>query len=415
MVNWDWDIEEKLICDINEWKEKFLFVHELIVSADREKISATVEIEDKKLTTCINGKIWENIFERICFPQYTQEGSLICLVLQNYEWTLAKDDSLLEETFDYAWNLKTDISGKSIAFNIKKGDSYGVCLNGKVWDNLFFDARDIFLSPDGETSASYVKIKNPPLLDIFSSKEGIWTVGINGNAWDKSFISVYGLCFSTDSKKVAATVRLSQQEFTVAIDGILWNETFLNAWEPIFINENDVSVPVKTENGWTLAINGKAVWRSFNQLWHQRVSPDGRIAAVVSTEFGKWTVAIDGKPWKKTFSQNVLPPFFSPDGKKIGAVVKENNLWTVAIDGKPWDIGFDRIWSPQFSPDGKHCIAKAEKDGVYFIVLDGKIGKDVFDMVWEPQFSPDGNKVLIGCIKNGKYLRKVLRLNEVLR
>lgn len=280
---------------------------------------------------------------------------------------------------------------------------------------FFFDARDLFLSPDGKTTASYVKIKNPPLLDIFSYKEGIWTVGINGSAWDNSFISVYGLCFSPDSKKVAATVRLSQQEFTVAVDGVLWKETFFNAWEPIFINNKDVAVPVKVEKGWTLAINSKPLWRIFNQLWHQRVSPDGRIAAVVSTEFGKWTVAIDEKLWKKTFSQNVLPPFFSPNGKKIAAVVRENNLWTVAIDGKPWDIGFDRIWSPQFSPDGSHCIAKAEKDGVYFIVLDGKIGKDVFDMLWEPQFSPDGNKILIGGTKNGKYIRKVLTLSEVLR
>lgn len=138
MFNWDWDTKEKLVCDINEWKENFSVVHEFIVSADREKITAPVEIEDKKVTLCINGKIWENSFERICTPQFTKKGSLICLVLQNYEWTLANNDSLLDETFDYAWNLKTDTTGTSIGFNIKKGDLYGVCLDGTVWNNLFF-------------------------------------------------------------------------------------------------------------------------------------------------------------------------------------------------------------------------------------------------------------------------------------
>lgn len=415
MFNWDWDTKEKIICNINDWKEKFILVDEFIVTSDFEKIAAPVEIEDKKITLCINGELWDKTFERVCFPQFTPEGSLICLVLQNYEWTIAQDGTLMEETFDYAWNLKTDNTGKAIAFNIKKGDSYGVCLNGKIWDNLFFDSRELILSPDGSSAASYVRVKNPPLLDIFSFKEGVWTIALNGQAWDKSFISVYGACFSTDSKKVAATVRITGQEFTVAVNGQLWNELFINAWEPIFINDSDIAVPVKTEKGWTLAINGKPVWDSFIQLWHPKLSPSGKIAAVVAPEFGKWTIAVNGIAWKKTFSQAVLPPFFSPDGKKVASVIREKNLWTVAIDGIPWNTGFDRIWTPKFSPDGSHCIAKAEKDGVYFIVLDGKIGKDTFDMLWEPQFSAEGDKIVIGYIRNGKYIRKVLTLSEVLR
>lgn len=414
MSNFDWEIGEKIILNLNDLKEKFSFVYEFVVSPDRERISAPVEIEDKKITLFVNGNLWENTFERVCFPQFTQEGSLICLVLQNYEWTLAKDDSILEETFDYAWNLKTDETGKSIAFNIKKGDSYGVCLNGKVWEKLYFDSRDLILSPDGMKSASYVRAKNPPLLDIFSFKEGVWTLAVNGLEWDKNFISIYGACFSPDSKNIAATVRLSQQEFTVAVNGNLWNEIFLNTWEPIFINDNAVTVPVKTEKGWSLAINGKTIWGNFNQLWHQRVSPEGKIAAVISPEFGKWTVAVDGIPWKRTFSQAVLSPFFSPDGKKVGALVRENNLWTVAINEIPWNVGFDRIWSPMFSPDGQHCIVKAEKEGTFVIVVDGKIIKENYDMLWEPQFSPDGDKILISFIKDGKYIRKVFKISEVL-
>ncbi|MEJ5226442.1 electron transfer complex subunit TmcD [Thermodesulfovibrio sp.] len=414
MKNWDWDLGEKIVCDLRKWKEKFSLVHDFIVSPDGHKISAPVEIEDKKVTIAVNENTWENIFERVCFAQFTEEDSIICLVLQNYEWTLAKDDSLIEQAFDYAWNLKSVNTGKSIAFNIKKEDSYGVCLNGNIWHNLFFDARDLLISNDGKLTASYVRVKNPPLLDIFSFKEGVWTVAVNGDAWEKSFISVYGLSFSPDSKKVAATVRLSQQEFTVCVDGNLWNRNFLNAWETLFINENEIAVPVRTEKGWSLTINGEIVWPFFNQLWQQKLSADGKIAAVVSTEFGKWTVAVNGNPWSKTFSQAVISPFFSEDGKKVGAVVKENNLCTVAIDGVPWNNWFDRVWNPQFSADGNHCIAKVEKNGNFFVVLDGKPLRENYEKLWEPTFNPDGDKILIRGIRDGKYIRKVVKLSEVL-
>jgi len=414
MLNWDWQTKEKLICDVNEWKDRFSLVHEFITTPDGEKLAAIVEIEDKKVTPCINGQTWSNTFERVCFLSFLPNASLACLVLQNYEWTLAVDEKVMEEAFDYAWNLQ--FCNDTLAFNIKKEDSYGVCVNGKVWENLFFDARDLFISSDGKKTACYVRTKNPQVLDIFSFKEGVWTVAVDGNAWDKNFIAVFGLNFSPQGK-VASTVRLGQQAFTVAVDGILWNEIFPNAWEPTFINENEVSVPVKTEKGWTLVLNGKPFWNKyFVQLWNQRLSPDGkRIAAVVATDFGKWTVAVDGIAWKKTFSQAVLPPVFSPDGKRIAAVVREGNMWTVAVDGIPWAEAFQRVWTPQFSPDGKHIVAKAERDDVFFIVLDGKIGKDVFDMLWEPVFSPDGDKILIRFIKNGRYYRKILTIGEILR
>ncbi|WP_353684303.1 hypothetical protein V4D30_00540 [Thermodesulfovibrio sp. 3907-1M] len=416
MFNWDWETKEKLVCDVSEYNDKFCLVHEFIVSPDGEKIAAVVEIEDKRVTPCINGKTWDDTFERVCFLRLITDGSVACLVLKNYEWTMAKDEVLLDETFDYAWNLQFSKDASCVAFNVKKGDSYGVCVNGKVWDNLFFDARDLFIAPDGSKTACYVRTKNPQLLDIFSFKEGVWTVAVNGIAWDKNFISVYGLTFSSQGR-AAATARLSQQEFTVAVDGNLWNEIFPNAWEPVFVNESDICVPVKTEKGWSLVLNGKPLWNKyFVQLWHQTVSPDGKkIAAVVSPEFGKWTVAVDGVAWTRTFSQAVLPPQFSPDGKKVASVVRENNLWTVAVDGVAWNEGFERVWTPQFSPDGSHIVAKAERQGVFFIVLDGKIGKDVFDMLWEPVFSPDGEKILVRCIKNGKYYRKILSIGEILR
>jgi hypothetical protein len=48
--SWDWDTKEKCITDVNEWRKKFPIVREFVVSDDGEKISAIVEIENKRVT-----------------------------------------------------------------------------------------------------------------------------------------------------------------------------------------------------------------------------------------------------------------------------------------------------------------------------------------------------------------------------
>lgn len=417
MLGFDWNSDKKITLDLLPIKKKYLSIHDIIVSSDGEKVGLIVETDDKKITPIINENPWEQKFEKICYPQFLPDGTFACLVLNNYEWTLAIDQKLLDQTFDYAWNLKHSQDGKTITFNIKKDNNYSIFMNGKAWEKSYFDSRELFISPDGNNVATYVRTKNPPLLDIFGFKEGVWTVSVNSKEWDKNFISLYGASFSPNSSKIAATVRLSQQEYTVAVNGLLWDKIFLNAWEPIFISDNDVCVPAKTEQGWTLFLNEKNIWKNYySQIWYQKVSPDGEnIAATVATDLGKWTIALNDSPWNKKHHNVVLCPIFSPNSKKIAAVVREKNLWTVAVNGVLWKTGFDRIWTPKFSPDSANLIAKAEKDGIFFIVVNGKIGKDTFDVLWDPIFSPDGEKVLIRAIKNDRYTCKILTLGEIFR
>lgn len=136
--NWDWNTKEKLITTISEWKKQFPVIHEFVVSNDGEKISAVVEIENKKVTHCINGKTWGNTYERIWSPQFSTDNRLICSVLQNYEWTVAIDNNLWEEKYDFVWNMTFNPNGKDIAVNIKKDNEYGVSLNSNSWVPYFF-------------------------------------------------------------------------------------------------------------------------------------------------------------------------------------------------------------------------------------------------------------------------------------
>jgi hypothetical protein len=430
-VNWDWDTKEKLIADINDWKKNSLDVRALLPSDDGEKIAAVVQPERGRFTTCVNGDVLEETFERLYSLKFNTDNQLLSFVFSNFEWAMAVDHEISEEKFDYLWNLNLTPDGKGFAMNAKKGDDYGIVLNGKTWENLFVEIRDLAISPDGMKTASVVLTQRIKEGDIFTFQKGFWTIAVDGTAWDKNFVNVWGFTFSPDNNHVAAEVRLNLYEYTIAVDGKPWDTVYNCIWEPRFKpGSNHVIAPVKTAAGWTLVMDGQPIWNNFVQVWSHKFSPDGeRIAAVVAPEFGKWTVAVDGTPWTKTFSDAVISPVFSPDSKRVAALVKEshepfhmgsgihnvpgNDRWTIAVDGTPWIEDFDMIWDPVFSPGGDTVIAKAEKNGKYCVAVNGKSGKQWFDSLWSPVFSPDGEKLLIRCIDGGKYYRRLVPLGEI--
>jgi hypothetical protein len=143
---------------------------------------------------------------------------------------------------------------------------------------------------------------------------------------------------------------------------------------------------------------------------------------VVALKSGKWTIAIDGRPWRSTVDGAILKPIFSPDGKKVAAVVKKDepsyelkpyNVWNIILDDHIWPEWFEMVWDPIFSPDGKKVAAKAEKNGKYSLVVNEKVWGKVFDALWPPVFSPDSSKILVRAIEDGKYYRHVVPVTEI--
>ena len=183
--------------------------------------------------------------------------------------------------------------------------------------------------------------------------------------------------------------------------------------------DGSVTAPVKTPEGWTLARDGQILWgQRYAQLWHHVYNENGMsIAAIVAPKYGRWTVAVDGAPWKKTFGDLVTDLVFSPSGRRAACVGKENNEYTIAVDGAAWDLKCDMAWAPVFSPDEQNVAARIEKDGRYTVAVNGKPMKARFKAVWDPAFSPDGEYVLIRAIEEagGKenYIRQVLPVTEI--
>ncbi|WP_038054822.1 electron transfer complex subunit TmcD [Thermodesulfobacterium hydrogeniphilum] len=413
----DWGTKEKVIADINSWKGRFIDIRELTPSHDGEKIAAIVQPETRKFTLCINGKLQENLFDRMYSLRFNLENQPICLVYADFQWTVLVGDTMWENGFDMMWNLTLSPDTKSIAVNIRTAEmTSGVCLNDVPWENTFFEASDVVISPDGKRTASHVQIRQREELNIHWFYQKNFTVAVDGKAWDNSFLTTWGATFSSDSQHVASVVMTSDAAtYSIAVDGIPWDKEFSGCWEPIFVPGTlDVIAPVETPRGWTLAENGAIIWPYFHQVYSPKVSPDGkRLAAIVVPEVGKWTVAIDGKPWKNIFNQMIFNPIFSPDGSKVATIAKHNNKYLVVVDDKVWPDSFENAWDPVFSPQGDKVALRAEKKGKFFIVANGKIGKTAYEWLWDPIFSPDGSKILIRGIENGKYVRRVLSIDEI--
>jgi hypothetical protein len=133
----------------------------------------------------------------------------------------------------------------------------------------------------------------------------------------------------------------------------------------------------------------------------------------VAPKFGKWTLALDGKPWSVTFEDLVTDAVFSPDGRRLAALGKNGNNWWIVVDGKVWKDAHGMAWKPVFSRDGGHVAVRVEKDGAYSLVVDGRLWNRKCDWIWDPQFGPDSDRLLVRTIEGGKYFRHVFPLTEL--
>ena len=63
--NWNWETGSREVADINECNQTVHWVEEPYVSPDGEKIAAIVNLAEGEFNVCVNGKLWETVFEKI--------------------------------------------------------------------------------------------------------------------------------------------------------------------------------------------------------------------------------------------------------------------------------------------------------------------------------------------------------------
>ena len=419
--SWDWSKGKKEIAQFGNWPTSFDWVEEPYASPDGEKIAAVVKTGEMEFSVSVNGTAWENTFDKVWFLRFSPDGRLTGIVSDTGQWTLAVDGEAWEEQFDYLWDTQFTKDGQTIVCAAQQGMKYLMVSNGAPWENTFANMGHKAMSADGRRTAAVVQTKEFNEGEIFKFQEGCYTVAVDGQAWGRNFINAWGMAFSPDNQRVAAEVRVNLYDYTIAVDGEVWGATYPSIWQPTF-NPGDGSVvaPAKVDGAWTMVRNGQAFWKGrYYQLWHQMYSPDGNhLAAIAAPKYGRWTMAIDDKPWARTFDDFVTDACFSPDSKRVACIGVTAKRHHICVDGQAWPGGYDMAWAPVFSPDSRHVAAKVETKDGFTLVVDGKPLKETYTKVWDPAFSPDSQSILLRALEgtgpDAVFTRSVIPLNDIL-
>jgi hypothetical protein len=419
--SWDWNTGKREIAQFGGWPASFDWVEEPYVSPDGEKIAAVVKTGEMEFSVCVNGSAWENTFDKVWYLRFAPDGRLTGIVSDTGQWTLAVDGTPWEEQYDYVWDTQFTRDGQTIVCAVQQGMKYMLVNNGTPWENTFANIGHKAMSFDGKRTAGVVQTVEFNEGDIFKFQEGCFTVAVDGTPWERNFLNVWGLAFSADNQHVAGEVRTTLYDYTIAVDGQAWPTSYPSIWQPCF-NPLDGSVvaPAKVAGAWTMVRDGQSFWQGrYTQLWHQMFSPDGkRLGAIASPRYGHWTVAIDDKPWGRTFEDFVTDACFSPDSSRAACIGVTGKRYHICVDGQAWREGYDMAWAPVFSPDSQHVAAKVEKNGRFTLVVDGKPLKETYTKVWEPAFSPDSQSVLLRALEgdgpDAVFTRTVIPLNDIL-
>lgn len=419
--DWDWSPGKRDILDTAACAKEFEWVEEFYPSPDGEKVAAVAKVpneDEAEFTMCVNGEAWENTFDKVWYPRFSPDGRLTVLASSMGEWTLAVDDAPLEENFGYIWGTLFSETGEAIAASVQQDGQYGMVHNGEVWENLYENANNFVMAPDGSKTACVVQTRNIPQADIFTYQEGCFSVAQNGETWDRNFVNCWTPEYNSNSSKIACQVRLTLTDYTIAIDGETWKTNYQCVWNPRFNpGTGRVVAPVRIKGKWGMAQDDSVIWDPvFFQCWHQTFNADGTMMyALVSPQYGRWTVAKDGKPWATTVNTMLTDLTVSPDGRRAAAVGKNDAAkYIIMADDSIWNGSFEMAWKPVASPDSKHIAVKVERPGrKYTLMCDGKVhGKD-YDELWDPVFSPSGDAVMLRVIENGIYSRIVLPVSEI--
>ncbi|MFO7749359.1 MAG: Tmc redox complex protein TmcD, partial [Desulfobacteraceae bacterium] len=360
----------------------------------------------------VNGELWDGEYEKAWCLTPLPDSRFAVFGCNDEEWTVNVNNEEWNSRFEFVWNLQCNGDGRYLAAAFQNDSRYGVVVNDQPWENGYQNMTGMVLSDTGD-SAAVVQVDPMKAADIEAFKEGLFSVARNGNrVLDRTFLNLWDIAFDKSGKNIACGARLNREEYTIACNDSLWDKRFQSVWRPVFLESGGVLAPVRHGGKWRLFQDNEPLWKNgYEQLWQLRLSPGGDdIAAVVSTTFGKWTVAVNDKTWDFSCDAMICDLHYSRNGSCLVAVAKDKKVWDLVVDGKAWHLCADKLFPPGISDDGSMVAAVVEKQGLFHLVVNNRAVASGYEYMTEPVFSPDNAKVLLKGIKKGVYQRRVLSL-----
>ncbi|MCF8086201.1 MAG: WD40 repeat domain-containing protein [Desulfohalobiaceae bacterium] len=416
----DWTEGERILLDLGSLPQEAQRLVELQFSPDGERVGHILGFSEGECRIGSNGDLQEEEFDNAWMLRFTPDSRLTALVSSLGAWSMRVEDVTWPEEYDYIWNPLFSESGEVISAAVQKEGFYGMVRDQATWGELFPYATDYAMSADGSMCCCVVQTAPLSEGDINAFRAKVFSVAVNGRVWPWHFQNVWTPVPDSSTGRTAAVVRRDYQDCSVAVDGLAWPQRFDNAWEPLIAPGGEVFAPVQLGSKWGLARDGEMVWPArYCQLWHLQTDPRGqRIAAIVSPQFGRFTVRYGERIWKTSYP--VLTDLrLGPEGERVAAVgasridpEQPDSLftppsWQLVVDDQPASGWFEQVFPPVFSPDGGHVAARIKHNKRFGYILDGKAYPREFDRAWDPVFSPDGGRILLR-VREGDSLKRIV-------
>jgi len=266
------------------------------------------------------------------------------------------------------------------------------------------------LGDTGKTAA-VVQVAPMAAADINAFAKGVFAVAQDGRFGEERFLNAWDISFDATCDNLAWAVRLDREQYSVAVNGTVWDSRFQQVWQPVFCGDAVVA-PVRYQGQWRLFMNDEPFWlNGYANLWRLKPSADGRhLAAIVAQEFGRWTVAEDDQVWPVTWDTMVRDIYYSDDKDTLLAVFKDCGAWGLARNGTAWNLRCDKIFTPDMNRDGSVVAVGFENEGQFFVAVNDQVIAGPYEAMGDPVVNPEGDKVLVKGIKNGVYRRQVVTL-----
>ncbi len=312
---------------------------------------------------------------------------------------------------DFIWQMMVSPDGQTLGAAFQSESEYGVIVNDTPWEQRYENLTGAVIAADG-SSAAVVQVASMPGADVDAFKQGVFSVACNGIPRERRFLNIWDISLDATGKQIGYAVRTNRETYGIVQDDILWENRFESAWKPEFMDPQTLLAPVRIKGKWELYKNDRPFWKNrYDQLWQLTLSPGGRdVAAIVSTPFGRWSVAVNDSVWPVSWDTMIADIHFSGNGTTLAAVYKHNGVWDLAVDQRPWHMEADMVFVPSLSPDGRVVAVVIQKQGQYQLMVNNRVAASGFSFMADPVISPDGSKVLLKGIENGVYNRRIIHV-----
>ncbi|MBU1695462.1 MAG: Tmc redox complex protein TmcD, partial [Proteobacteria bacterium] len=232
--------------------------------------------------------------------------------------------------------------------------------------------------------------------------------------WQERFNWVEELSVSPDGEKIAAIVNTDEAQFSVCMNGEIWEETFEKAWCPRFLPDQRLAVLAFREEEWTICVDG-AFWETwFDYIWDFQFTPDGSFMGAAVQKDGRYGMAVNDTIWDSLY-ENISGAVLSNQGTSA-AVVQVNPLgqgdiegfsrgvFSIAVNGIAKPEKFMNIWDLSFDSKGEQIASSIRKNRVdYSISKNNQPWGKNFQFSWKPEFINKDASVIAPVRQGGKW------------